>query len=68
MKYPTANGWKNYLCGYEFEGQGCAFDIRARSVEEAERRLKALATAYLSGELSCSVGDIPHERDLVHPK
>lgn len=52
--------YKTYVCSYPFMGSEWGFEISARSHEEAEQRLRAMAWAKVDGELVARVdGRVP---------
>ena len=50
MVEPDGTKWWSFLYSYDWEGKSYAFDICARSREEADARLKRLPLARYDGQ------------------
>lgn len=51
----TEPAYKTFTCEYPFNGSKWGFEIKARSFEEAEARVKALGWATVNGELMMTI-------------
>jgi len=57
--------YKTYTCSYRFDGGEWGFTIKARSFEEAQRRVKAMVWASVDGELHAIIPTAPGAGLLV---
>lgn len=48
--------YTTYIYSYEFEGEEWSFEVKAKDLAEAKRRVMAIRAARLDGEL---VGSVP---------
>jgi hypothetical protein len=51
----SVDGYNRYLFEYQYEGSEWGLEIIARSPEEAEKRLAALAWAKYKGEIAVRI-------------
>ena len=58
------HGFKKFLVSYQFEGAEWNIEIPARSFEDAERRVTALAKAKCDGQ---AVASLPIPRAIPSP-
>ena len=47
----AADDFKTYACSYYFDGCRWGFTVKARSFDEAERRIRAMIWASVDGEV-----------------
>jgi hypothetical protein len=50
------NEYKTYTCSYPFSGSHWGFELKARTLDEAEERRKALAWSKVDGEVVITIG------------